>query len=274
MTDGLERHGLSREAAEDPDILVKRIERVAAQVHAILARPAEHPPVTFSDDESFGNSLDPETTEKEWADLFKHNRRQQEWLQRSLEERRNRGENDEEAFDGALNDLGLEAPGDPSSDSDEPWQEDIQSLDFEAPFDGSSGEESEDEDALFRSEERHPVMKKAMDLLTRLHKAFRGADPRHSASLSTLFQGAGDAMGGLAQALSMRGDDPDDYGLRIVQLKRALRGAAFARGALFPLRSAIPAGQWDELMKITSNLEKDVFQELARVRSENGAEDS
>ena len=45
LAEGLRRHGLSREAAEDPDILLRHIERVAAQVHRILHRPSEHPPV-------------------------------------------------------------------------------------------------------------------------------------------------------------------------------------------------------------------------------------
>ncbi len=44
----------------------------------------------------------------------------------------------------------------------------------------------------------------------------------------------------------------EDYGLRVVQLKRALRGAAFARGALFPLRSAMSAEQFDELFRDAS----------------------
>ena len=45
--------------------------------------------------------------------------------------------------------------------------------------------------------------------------------------------------------LSHRDHDAEDYGLCVVQLKRALRGAAFARGALFPLRSTMSAEQFD-----------------------------
>ena len=54
LAEGLRRHGLSREAAEDPDILLRHIERVAEQVHRILRRPAEHPPVALEDDDDFG----------------------------------------------------------------------------------------------------------------------------------------------------------------------------------------------------------------------------
>jgi hypothetical protein len=113
-----------------------------------------------------------------------------------------------------------------------------------------------------------------MDLLKHLHEIFRGADPRFASSLHTLFQGAGDTMGGLAQALSGREDGLDDYGLRVVQLKRALRGAAFARGALFPLRAAVTAEQFKELHRTLGQMEQDIFQELSRLRSEHQAGES
>jgi hypothetical protein len=248
LAEGLQRHGLSREAAEDPDILLHRIERIAAQVQRVLRRPAEHPPVTFPDNEASGDVPGPEATEALWDELYKHNRRQQERLQRALEERRSRGE-DEEPFAG--------------------------SLDEAVPNDAGSGEE---EDAPFATaeEERHPLLKSATDLLKHLHAVFREADARFASSLSTLFQGAGDAMGGLAQALSGRAeeDDLDDYGLRVTQMKRALRGAAFARGALFSLRSAVTAEQFDELYRTLAHLEQDIFQELGRLRSEHRADDS
>ena len=77
-------------------------------------------------------------------------------------------------------------------------------------------------------------------------------------------------MGGLAQALSERDDDIDDYGLRIVQLKRALRGAAFAAGALQLLRSAVSTGQFGELKRRLGELKDSIFDELTRQRSEYG----
>jgi hypothetical protein len=104
-----------------------------------------------------------------------------------------------------------------------------------------------------------------MDLLARFDTLFRDAGPRFASSLSTLNQGAGDAMGGLAQALSRR-DDIEDYGLCVVQLKRALRGAAFARGALFPLRSTISAEQFDEVYRALKQMETDILSELTKVR--------
>jgi hypothetical protein len=52
LAEGLDRHGLSREAAEDPEILLARIERIARLVHRTLSRPAEHPPVRGEDEDN------------------------------------------------------------------------------------------------------------------------------------------------------------------------------------------------------------------------------
>jgi hypothetical protein len=116
--------------------------------------------------------------------------------------------------------------------------------------------------------ERHPLLDRASDLMMDLQQAFRGAEPRFEAVRRTLFQGAGGTVGGLAQALSPRKHDHEDHGLRLVQLKCALRGAAFARGTLFPLRPAVPNDQWETLRRRLAELERDILQELTRVRSE------
>jgi hypothetical protein len=170
LADGLRRHGLSREAAEDPTILLRHVERVAEYVHRTLRRPSEHPPVAFEDDDQEDDAAEPEATEK------------------------------------------------------------------------------------------------LRDLIGHLDTLFRDADPRYASSVGTLYRGAGDALGGLAQALSQRDHDAPDFGLCVVQLKRALRGAAFARGALFPLRSTISAEQFAELFRVLEQMETDIVSELERVR--------
>jgi hypothetical protein len=273
IAEGLERHGLSGEAAEDPEILLRRIERIAGQVSRILARPAEHPPVEFPEDETFGVAPDLDAAEKQWDEMIKHKRRQQEWMLRSIEERRSRGESDEGAFDHALNDLGLEMPGEETEADDEPWREDERESFLESLDEESTPAEVGDEkgDPFADEDERHPLMESALDLLMRLHTVFKGADPQYESALSTLYQGSGDAMGGLAQALAGREYDMEEYGLCVVQLKRALRGAAFARGAMFLLRPALPAEAWQELQDKIRELERGIFQELNRVREEYGA---
>ena len=54
----------------------------------------------------------------------------------------------------------------------------------------------------------------------------------------------------------------------MVQLKRALRGAAFAPGALFPLRAdgVIDEGIFQELHATLEGLQSDIYDELRRRR--------
>ena len=59
-----------------------------------------------------------------------------------------------------------------------------------------------------------------------LHKLSKRLDLASSSHFGTLRRGAGEMMGGLAQALDAR-DDLIDVGLSLVQLKRALCGAAY-----------------------------------------------
>jgi hypothetical protein len=173
------------------------------------------------------------------------------------------------ALERALDDLGLEAPGEEGGPADDLWDDEQPSADL---LEGNT--EQEDVPARARKK-RHPLLEAAMDLLKHLHTVFRNADERFAPSLHTLFQGAGDAMGGLAQALPRRGeeDDPDYYGLCVTQLKRALRGVAFARGAIFSLRSAVTDEQFAELHRRLEQMEKDIFRELGRLRSEHQASD-
>jgi hypothetical protein len=274
LAEGLRRHSLSAEAAEDPAILLRRIERIAAQVCRGLGRPAEHPPVTLPDEsEAGGVAPSAEATEALWDEMFKHNRRQQERLTRAIEERRQRGEEDEEAFENALRDLGLETPDEEPGTEDEPWCDDEAEPD-EAPFPDNTSASAPGEEEPVAA--RHPLLERAKGLLKHLHEVFRNADAQLAPALQTLFQGAGDTLGGLAQALPGReyADDVNGYGLRVTQLKRALRGIAFARGALFSLRPAVAVEQHDECSEALRQMEEDVFQQLGRLRSEYPATDA
>ncbi|MDH3718394.1 MAG: hypothetical protein OES79_09765, partial [Planctomycetota bacterium] len=62
MAKGLRDYGISAEAAEDPEIVAARLERIARQVQQTLARPPEHPPVRFGDDD---DQLDLDPSEDE-----------------------------------------------------------------------------------------------------------------------------------------------------------------------------------------------------------------
>jgi hypothetical protein len=282
LAEGLSRYGLSHEAAEDPEILLRHVERVAAQVHRTLRRPSEHPPVAFEEGE-FEGAVSPEVTEKQWDELFKQNRRQQERLQRAIEELRSRGVDDATALRDALREVVPDSPDEETEEPDEPWRDDEHSLFGQSAEDLPAGEdaglpEAGDEGGFTADEdERHPLLQQAMDLFVRLDTIFPDEDPRIARSLGTLYQGVGDAMGGLAQALSSRDDDEDeadDFGLSVVQLKRALRGAAFARGALFPLRSALSKEQFDDLYQTLERMQTDIVSELGRVRDKRRGDDA
>jgi hypothetical protein len=112
-----------------------------------------------------------------------------------------------------------------------------------------------------------------MDFFVRLGTLFRDAHPRFAAALAALDHGAAEVMGGLLQALSPHFRDAKHYGLRVVQLKRALRGAAFARGALFPLQPTLSAEKFGELSRTLQQLATDIVSELGRVRSERNEGD-
>ena len=279
LAEGLRRHGISREAAEDPDILLRHVERVAEHVHRILHRPAEHPPVVAEDDDDFSGKVDPEATERMWDQLAKHDRRQQERLLR------HRGTPEPWCRHGnspAGRDPGTRPRRARRGSRRVRWRRgsmmsqrrSMKRSTATFPVRALVLPALDDDSFEAEEEERHPLLQRATDLLIRMDEIFCDAASSLAAPLDTLFQGVGDTVGGLAQALSDRDHDADDYGLRVVQLKRALRGAAFARGALFPLRSTMSKAHFDELFSTLKQMETDIVTELGKVRSEYRGEDA
>ena len=289
LADGLRRYGLTAEAAEDPDILTARIGRVAQLVQQTLGRPPEHPPVDWGDDDSadgFGSLLD--GTEAQWDASFKEQRRKQERLHRAIEERRARGDETADALENAMRDEGLiDLPGEPSlsevaremfealeDEKDESWRdslpEDVFQTDEqfdsdEDPLDEDSSDDEEPDD--WPDDEHHPLLERVMDLDQRLFDLAGAGEGRQNENFQRLLGAMGEMRGGLAQALGSRDFEPLS-GLSLVQLKRALRGAAFAVGMLFPLRAdgVLSPAQFDDLMEAIKSLQDDIYGELARVR--------
>jgi hypothetical protein len=270
LAEGLDHYGLSSEAAEDQEILAARIERIARLVQRTLARPAEHPPVHWDDDDSGGGEM--EGDESRWDASFKENRRRQEHVHRAIEEHLADGENIDEAFDAAMQEetaLGLpeesseELPDDGTEDftaeDDEPWRESLPE---------AISETHEDRDLADRP--RHPLLRRASDLMLRLNTLLATRTEVTGSHQDVLLHGAGEMLGGLAQALGS-----DDFrplsGLSVVQLKRALRGAAFALGALFPLRTEAKLDEpaFEELRDTIEALQTDMFAELSHLRQRN-----
>ena len=286
LAEGLSRHGLSSEAAEDPEILLARIKRVAELVHRTLSRPAEHPPVSW-DDAIVPDDGDTDDASR-WNALFKENRRRQERVHRAIEEHLADGDTAKDAFDAAmLEETSLGLPEDPETLS-EPWamEDEAESEESwrESQESSSSDEfasDQDDEDEDFDAPLRHPLQQRTTDLMLRLCNLFDSKQKTADSNEDILLQGVGDMAGGLAQAIGVsdRGSYEKDnaasfpsselrftVGLSVVQFKRALRGAAFALGALFPLRDSgvFDRPTFDELYKTIEQLQTDIFAELRR----------
>jgi hypothetical protein len=280
LADGLRRHGLTAEAAEDPEILLARIARVAQLVQRTLGRPAEHPPVCWDNDDSDDGFDDPaDGTEAQWDAEFKEQRRKQERLHRAIEERRARGDETGDALLGAMRDEGLiDLPGEPSlseaaremleageDEEDEPWRESLP--------DAIRDPDEDTSDDWLGDEGHHPLLERVMDLNARLYDLAEAADQRPNENYRSLLGATGEMLGGLAQALGGRDFEPPS-GLELVQLKRALRGAAFAYGMLFPLRADgfLAPAEFDELAATVESLQDDIYAELTRLREARGRE--
>ena len=270
LAEGLRTTSLSAEAAEDPQIVAARVERIARQVHEALSRPPEHAPVHFEDDGPDWDDLD----EAHWDASYKEKHRKQERLHRAIQEQLQDGIDHDEAFKNALRGEGI---ADLHGESHESGRAD----EF-ADFDDDSEEEAwreslppvthDDGSLEYVEAPRHPLQQAAMNLYGRLHELLKDAGTERSSHVGTLMSGAGEIMGGLAQALPSRDTDFDGLqrGLALVQLKRACRGAAFAKGALYALHAEglLKASHFDELQATLKNLESEIFEELSRIRAE------
>ena len=278
MGKGLRQTGLSAEAAEDPHILATRIERIARQVHQALCRPPEHAPVELDDD---GPDWD-DMPEAQWDAMYKEQRRKQERLHRAIEEQLQQGVDHSTAFDNAMRSEGIiDLPGESDKEGfaddwdtwdeepeDEPWRESLPA----AVIDDEFAEEPPEDFGT----ERHPLQRAASDLWLRAHRLLQDARGPAPLNVGAFMQGLGDLNGGLAQALSEPREDLGGLGrgLALVQLKRAWRGAAFARGSLVPLCAAglISESELEAFEGGLAALANGIVEELARIRRERESE--
>ena len=271
LADALQNDRLSPEAAEDPEILATRIERLARKVHATISRPAEHAPVHFLEDET-GAPPDPVENEARWDALYQENRRKQERLERAIEERLAQGEDMREALEAAMEEVvpqidwederNADAEHDEAADAKESWRESLP--------EAARSDESADDDDSFERMERHPLQQQATNLLLAFHKAAERIGDR-SPGIDLLIRNACEVTGGLAQVLPLPPVyEIDDIkaGHSIVQLKRALRGAAFVQGALFLLRSdkLLDEDMFRKFMAEVDSISKQITDLLRAVR--------
>lgn len=281
LAEAFSADGLSREAAEDPQILATRIERLARQVHATISRPSEHAPVHFPEDET-GAPADPAENEARWDEMFRSNRRKQERMTRAIEEQMAQGADSEEAFESAIEDViaPLDWMGEDGSESIDIDEEFLKRMeegdDLEADDAWRTGlpdesfDDAAEEDDTFDAMERHPLQQQATSLLLSFYDLAKEQSER-SSNVDLLLRSACEITGGLAQVLPVAPVyelDETAVGLGLVQLKRALRGAAFVRGALFLLRAEqlVSEESFRESMKECESISRQIVELLRTLR--------
>jgi hypothetical protein len=287
LAESLRNYGLSSEAAEDPEILASRIERVAAIVHRTLSQPVEHPPFAYGDEAEYSEAEYSEAAydddayddaggddaggdEQDWDAVHRANRRRQERLHRAIRERLVQGEDPRTALRSALRDVGLpdlaeELAG--QGDEDDVFLDEFDDDDEHAPWRESLLDAARDEEDVEMRIDWHPLQKQSQDLTVRLFRLFVLPDDQRNAHVELLHRGAGDLMGGLVQALGSEDWRPPPQ-VAVPHLKRALRGAAYAQGALFSLRAEGLVGEaiFAELRAALQTLEHGTLDELRRLR--------
>ncbi|MGB7344848.1 MAG: hypothetical protein WBD20_11575 [Pirellulaceae bacterium] len=243
MAEGLREHGLSKEAAEDPNILATRIERIAALVQEKMLAPGRESGLGSQWREPSGS---PETnTDEIWHDpsldeevetmdrLRRQNDLRSERMARRIAEATASGLSAEEAFELAMQEEGLEPLRSSSNETEDQTSDDHESEQWwlesvpPHPFEEASEK---------ARRENHPAVEQAQAFLLAVMDLAKN-DTIKSSFVSVLTRASMDIVGGLVQATSDDLHDNIHRALAITQLKRALSAHAYARGAIFGLRS-------------------------------------
>lgn len=265
LGESLESSSLSPEAAEDPEILAVRIQRVAE----LIARKMQTGGSSEVRSDDLADDLKgEEATLEELVRLHSQVRREaelrQERLMRRIEEGRGKGLSTDDALMDALQEVERqEAGSSEAADEELPFLrgidreelnsyieselqlwiagEDEDDLDDEAEeFADEDWEESEsfeDEISGGVAPGRHPALKAAEALYLRLI-GVGSKVPGGNGYYLTALNGVGELLGGLAQATGMEVQSRRSRAALIVQLKRALKGLAFCRGGVYGLCAA------------------------------------
>ena len=227
LGEGLQEHGLNEEAAEDPNILATRIERIAALVHKKLWTDQEKASVIVE------STLDVNWSEPTLEDevhvmerLERQNQLRGERMTRRIAECTADGMSAKEAFELSMQEEGLPIPEQNNTSEMEPTEPWLHSLPCR-PFDTAN--EPSDCKNNATVEQAQSLLMASIELANN--------DSKQSSFAKVLTRACMDIMGGLVQATCFDLDDVVSRALAITQLKRALTGHAYARGAVFGLRA-------------------------------------
>ena len=239
LGEGLQEYGLNEEAAEDPNILASRIERIAALVHKKLWTEQDKAFViveSTSNDNWSEPTLEDEVHVMERLD--RQNQLRGERMTRRIAECTAEGMSAQQAFELAMQEEGLPIPEQNKTSDMEPIEPWLRSLTCH-PFDTAHEPSDCKNDATV--EQAQSLLMATIELANN--------DSKESSFAKVLTRACMDIMGGLVQATCLDWDDVTSRALAITQLKRALTGHAYARGAVFGLRAeeAITQEQSTEL---------------------------
>lgn len=281
LADQFRQYGLSAEAAESPEILASRIERLAELVQQSLSQPAPPAPPMLDggdalrnddnadDDDDLPVDTD-EGTPRDWDEDYRARRRRQERLHRAVNERLARGESPAEAMREAFRELGLpdleEALNEEREDDEFGFDKD---LDLSEPWRASLSDAVRDEEFFAEPIGRHPLQALSQDLTSQAYKLLAGGENRLDPQAELLLGELTDLAGGLIQSLGI-GDEPPGRRHAVPHLKRVLRSAATARAALARLSSSggLPAEVGAEWQETLNTLEEGTLTELRRLLDE------
>lgn len=224
---GIEAYPLSVEAAEDVDILTTRIQRIAKQVHATLGRssPEADDATQSTWDSPEGLPANWPDVEARWDELYRTSAKRTLEMQRIIEEELCMGETTEKAVGKAFEKLWPVK----ERETDEQLQDEV--LDSSDPLQKREWQRTDEEEEV--SGETDPLLERATQLFLSLVGLLRSSA---NSRAETLMSHAADLCDGLSQVLPMPQPfdmDDDERGLAVVQLKRALRGAAYLQAAMY-----------------------------------------
>ncbi len=226
---GFNQYGLNSEAAEDPNILAKRIERIAALVHQKLQTNSASSDII--DDERNSDDDDAfdwrEISLEEEVDSFDRLRRlsdgRSERMTRRIREATKNGLSIEDAFELAMKEEGLAPP------SPQEHESTTDSWDSSPVFSPDLNEELNE---LSES----PAVQKAHRFAMQVDNLIK-TNSKNSSFHSLAGRASLDLVGALVQATESDPEDVWQRALAITQLKRALSSHAYACGAVFGLCS-------------------------------------
>ena len=255
--------------SDDPKLSATHINKAIKRLRTTVARPPEHPPVDFSGCEDAVGGYRCAGTEELWEKYNKQTERRQTGLSRAFEERNLSTDDTRKSFSDAMRSEGM---------IDVPGIDDKVEGDFEFDEDESDSSEArkkhslDDGDDDFESPppEKHPLMKRMTRLTMRVMKLPERGGDTPNGPMNQMVKGIFEMSGGLTQVFGATADGEAPYGQILMQLKRALRGAAFAHGGLIPAKhmGLINENDFSEIYSEVAEIEREINNQMQITREQ------